>query len=161
MEAARKATDEDREILVELAEMAIVELTPTRGGPLWARREARERPLGASLDRDLGDADTLVVVGTIDELVFGYGVVRLERLRDGETLGVVSDIYVQPEGRGIGVGEVMMDLLIEWCTARNCIGVDSVALPGNRATKNFFERFGLTARAIVVHRSLPAAGDPE
>ena len=32
--------------------------------------------------------------------------------------------------------------------------IDALALPGNRAAKNFFERFGLTARAIVVHRSL-------
>ena len=29
-----------------------------------------------------------------------------------------------------------------------------MALPGNRATKNFFERYGLTARALLVHRRL-------
>ena len=47
-----------------------------------------------------------------------------------------------------------MDALIEWCRAQGCFGVDSLALPGDRHTKNFFESFGLVARAIVVHRSL-------
>jgi len=47
-----------------------------------------------------------------------------------------------------------MDLVLEWCDARGCRGVDSLALPGERATKNFFERYGLTARAIIVHRPL-------
>jgi hypothetical protein len=35
-----------------------------------------------------------------------------------------------------------------------CVGIDALALPGNRQTKNFFESFGFTARAIVVHRRL-------
>ena len=46
-----------------------------------------------------------------------------------------------------------MQALVDWCGARGCFGVDSLALPGDRHTKNFFESFGLVARAIVVHRS--------
>jgi hypothetical protein len=49
---------------------------------------------------------------------------------------------------------MLMDQLVEWCRERGCIGVDSLALPGDRATKNFFESFGLVARAIIVHRRL-------
>ena len=45
-----------------------------------------------------------------------------------------------------------MDLLVAWAHERGCVGIDALRLPGNRDTKNFFERFGLTARAIVVHR---------
>jgi hypothetical protein len=48
----------------------------------------------------------------------------------------------------------MMEDLVAWCTAQGCFGVDSLALPGDRHTKNFFESFGLVARAIVVHRSI-------
>ena len=47
----------------------------------------------------------------------------------------------------------MYDLLA-WATAQGCFGIDALALPGNRATKNFFERYGLTARAIIVHKRL-------
>jgi hypothetical protein len=51
-----------------------------------------------------------------------------------------------------------MDAIVAWAEAAGCVGIDSLALPGNRETKNFFETFGLVARAIVVHRPL---GDTE
>jgi hypothetical protein len=47
-----------------------------------------------------------------------------------------------------------MEAVLAWCDERGCFGVDALALPGNRETKNFFESFGLVARAIVVHRRL-------
>ncbi len=34
------------------------------------------------------------------------------------------------------------------------MGVDTLALPGHRAAKNFFEESGFTARALVMHRAL-------
>ena len=37
---------------------------------------------------------------------------------------------------------------------RSLVGLDAVALPGDRDTQNFVETFGLVARAIQVHRSL-------
>ena len=67
---------------------------------------------------------------------------------------MVDELFVEPEARGVGVGEAMMDLLVAWCVERGCVGIDAVALPGDRDTKNFFETFGLKARAIVVHRPL-------
>jgi len=69
-------------------------------------------------------------------------------------LGVVDDIYVEPQARGVGVGEVLMNAVVDWCHGKGCAGVDALALPGNRETKNFFETFGLTARAIIVHRRI-------
>lgn len=158
IEAARPATPGDLEVLTHLAETAVAELRPQRGGELWSRREARPGAVGAALARLLDDDDALVVVGTIDDVVVGYGIVRTEDLHDGTTLAVVDDLYVEPGAREVGIGELVMDELLAWATARGCVGIDALALPGNRAAKNFFERFGLTARAILVHRTLPAAG---
>jgi GNAT superfamily N-acetyltransferase len=67
---------------------------------------------------------------------------------------VLSEIYVDPAARGLGVGERMMDLVLSWCADHHCQGIDSLALPGMRDSKNFFERFGLKARLLVVHRAL-------
>jgi len=101
-----------------------------------------------------------VIVGTIDGTVVGYGASAIEDLCDGAPLAVVSDLYVDPEARGVGVGEAMMDALVAHAEAAGAIGIDALALPGDRATKNFFESFGLKARAIVVHRDLRPS-DPE
>ena len=152
--SARPAAGADLAALAELAAEAVGELTPERGGAGWRRQSARPVPTDLSLEADLEDEGSHVVAGTIDGTIVGYGVVRAEELLGGGLLGVISDLYTVPGARGVGVGEAVMDALIDWCRQRGCFGVDSLALPGDRHTKNFFESFGLVARAIVVHRSL-------
>lgn len=151
---ARAATDDDLAALAQLADEAIAELSPHRGGEVWRRQQARTAPVSLSLAEDVRAPSTQVVVGTIDETVVGYGVVRIEDLTDGGRLGVISDFFTVEGARGVSVGEEMMNLMLDWCREQGCFGVDSIALPGDRHTKNFFESFGLVARAIVVHRSL-------
>lgn len=157
MEAARLATDEDVAVLATLARGALEELVDLRGGRLFAAREGRPEPVEDTLSADLANQDATVVVGTIDGTPMGYGVGRTELLRDGRRLGIVTDLYVEAGARSVGVGEVVMGRLLAWFTERGCIGADATALPGNRATKNFFEESGFTARLLVMHRSL--AGD--
>jgi len=152
MEASRPATDDDLPRLAELALLAIAELTPMKGGDVWADREARGEPLDENLKRAFVDPATRVLCGTIDGAVIGYAVVRIEPLRDGGRLGVLEDIFVELEAREVGVGEALVDDVINWCRQAGCIGIDSFALPGNRQTKNFFETFGFTARMLVVHK---------
>ena len=153
-EAARVASALDVARLTELAALAAAELSDQRGGAIWAVREARQAPLADAFRRLLADDDALVVLGTFDDVVLGFAVAELELLRDGTRLGLLREIYVEPPARGVGVGEALMDEVLAWCRAKRCRGVDSLVLPGSRESKNFFERFGLTARAILVHRSL-------
>jgi len=155
MESARPATAADVTVLVALHDLAVDQARPGRGGALFARRESRPEGDRDGFEQALADDLQHVVVGTIDGVTVGYGVVRIEVLRDGGRLGVVDDLYVLPDARGVGVGEAMMDELLDRCEDAGCLGVDAAALPGDRGTKNFFETFGLVARAIVVHRSLP------
>jgi len=140
--------------LAELARAAIAELAPTRGGAVWAAREARPEPVEESLKASLADDATRVVVGTIDDVPIGYAAVRVEVLHDGSRLGVVDDIFVEEEARAVGVGEVMINDLIGWCVQNGCAGMDAMALPGHRVTKNFFEESGFTARKLVMHHRL-------
>ncbi len=154
MEGCRPATEDDLPRLAELARLAIAELTPMKGGDVWAAREARGEPLDENLKMALVDPDTRVLCGTIDDAVIGYAVVRIEPLPDGGRLGVLHDIFVEPEAREVGVGEALVADVTDWCRDAGCIGIDSFALPGNRSTKNFFETFGFTARMLVVHKWL-------
>ena len=156
MEAARRATPADVDRIADLAAEAIAEQSELRGGGVFAARESRPLPAGPSLAAAIDDPDQLVVAGTIDDVVIGYAAARVEDLRNGQRLGVITDIYVEPEGRGVGVGEAMVDDVLAWCRDQGCSGIDGFALPGNRHTKNFFETFGFTARGIIVHRRLDA-----
>jgi L-amino acid N-acyltransferase YncA len=154
VEAARLATPEDVPRLAELAAESVAEQAEARGGAIWSQREARALPADESLRSALGDPSQLVLAGTIDGAVVGYAVVAQERLRTGALLGVLRDIYVEPQCREVGVGEALVDEVIGWCRSAGCVGIDALALPGNRETKNFFESFGFTARALIPHRKL-------
>lgn len=153
-EAARAATPADRDEVVGLARSARALAGDQRGGPLLIAGSLRPEPLEAAVDDALAAASTTVVIGTYDHVPVGYGLVRDQELADGRHLGVIEELFVLPGARAVGVGEAMMTAIEAWCRDRHCIGIDAVALPGDRDTKNFFETFGLVARAIVVHRPL-------
>lgn len=158
MESARHATLADLPELVRLSREAIDELgAQERGGAVFAAREARPEPLEEGLRHALEDTESVAVVGTVDGVAVGIATGRLEKLRDGQILGVLDDLYVHPEARSIGVGEAMMNQLLAWFAAHGCSGVDAVALPGMRGTKNFFEECGFTARLLVMHHRMESA----
>ena len=153
MEAARVAHDAELARVAELARELRQELLGRRGGALWVTREARPEPLDDAFAELSKRDDALVVVGTTEDLVVGYGIARWETLRDGTRLGVIDEIYVEVEARGVGVGELLIEHLYTFCVDAGCIGVDATALPGHRQAKNFFERAGFTARSLVMHRA--------
>ncbi len=151
---ARPARADELDAIVDLAVIGREELLPTRGGPMWARREGRALPMGPAIDAAMRAADCSVLAGTIDDTPVGYAITEIQEMHDGESVGVITDIYVHPDARGVGVGESLLNAIVGWATEAGCVALDSIALPGNRDTKNFFETFGMKARALTVSRSL-------
>ncbi len=153
MEQARLATLDDLDAIAGVSSRIADDLPDKRGGSLFLRREsggdARSRAKA-----QLEGTDGFAVVGTYDDVVFGYAVVQIETLGDGGILARVDDLAVDAEIRASGIGEAMMNLVLDTARARGCFGIDSRALPGDRHTKNFFESFGLKARMLVVHKTL-------
>ena len=167
---ARLALEGDIGRLVELYSAAVGELSVMRGGRVLIGLNGRDGSLESSFRRQLTDPGELVVVGSLDggvdgaeapavarRHVVGYGTCRLLELSDGERVGSVQDLYVDPVVRRHGVGRAMADHMVSWCAEQGCIGVDANALPGSRAVKSFFEAGRFTARLLVMHRPLPPA----
>lgn len=100
------------------------------------------------LDRiDVPDPKAIVV--TLDDTVVGsagYG--------DSHGVRTITHLYVVPECREVGAGDALMEWIIDDAAGAGLSAVRSSALPGDRATKNLFERHGLIARAIQVERRL-------
>ncbi len=154
MEAARPAVGDDIPRVVELARLCRAELGPLRGGALWLERDAWPEPLDDAYTQLLERADAHLVVATIDDVVLGFAAVVLETLRSRARLGVVTDLYVEPDARMVGLGELLLDDLVAFCAERRCVGIDGAVLPGHRASKAFFEDQAFLTRALTVHRSL-------
>lgn len=154
MEAARRATVDDLVTLLDLAGELRAELVPMRGGSLWSRTAAYPDPLDATFRALIEQDDACVLVGTIDDVVVGFGVGDVTVLRDGSRLGRIVELFVTADARSVSVGEGMLDRLVDWCRDQRCVGIDAFALPGHRAAKNFFETAGFTARALLMHHEL-------
>lgn len=153
MEDARVATLDDLDAIGAVASAIAADLPDKRGGSLFLRRESGGDASARAQAQIHGD-NGFAVVGSYDDIVFGYAIVEIERLDDGGLLARVDDLAVDGEIRGSGIGEAMMNLVMDTARERGCFGIDSRALPGDRHTKNFFESFGLKARLLVVHKTL-------
>lgn len=150
----RLAEPGDLAELVRLHALARDHVGAARGGAVLLGRDVRAVPVDTSLHDDLGDPDRRVLVGCLGDEPVGFAVAVLEPLHDGSRLAQVVELFVEDRARDVGVGSALMHELLAWARSQGCAGIGSVVLPGDRASKNFFESFGLVARAILVHKEL-------
>ena len=99
---------------------------------------------------ELADPNAEIFVGTIDDAPVGYAAVHERALHDGSAMARITDLYVIPAARRVGVGESLILSIEAWARTRALVGLDSLALPGDRDTKNLYERAAITAKRIVV-----------
>ena len=147
--AARHAAVDDLDVLLRLAELSRADRLNERGGAVLEHLDPRP-PIDAAR---VVDRDVLLAIGLYDDVALGYAHAALCDV-DGTPIVRMYDVFVEPEARGVGVGEALLEFVFDWARRRHAIAIDSIVLPGNREGKNFFERFGLVARAIHVYRTL-------
>jgi ribosomal protein S18 acetylase RimI-like enzyme len=157
VEHARDAVHADLARVAELGAELHDELARERGGDVWLGLDAIAEPLTEGYAGYVGEPGRRLVAGMLDDVVVGYATFELRALADGRLVAHVRELYVEREAREVGVGEALVTRVLELAREHGCIGVDAVALPGMRATKNFFETHGFTARALEVHRSIDGA----
>lgn len=155
MERARPAVEADAGRLVELADEALAEISARRGGTQLAHDVLAGRSVPQAVGAALADPDATVVVGELNGAALGIGMARIDQRRMAAT---VELLYVEPDARAVGLGEVMLDALAAWAGSRGCTALDAAALPGSREAKAFFETHGMVARLLVMHRALAGAG---
>ena len=88
------------------------------------------------------------MVADIDGTVVGFAVVRLSLVNE-ESVASIERVYVAAPARGVGVGDALIAGVRRFARERGCVRIDAFALPGDRGTKNLYERNGLTARLII------------
>ncbi len=149
---ARPAGHDDLAILIDLYRGLEAEQVELKD--MWSLADALPEPAEQALAEALEDERTVVYVGEIDEYPFGFSLARIEGLlpqAGGTHIGSVRFIYTDPDARGVGVGEAMINALLDDLRDRGLERFDAHVLPGHRAAKNFFEASGFAARSIVMH----------
>lgn len=150
----RHAVQSDHQVLQMLVEAARSELPDKKGGDVIHRLDKYSvDPVVRALEA-IEDPSATVLLGAIDGTPVGYGLMTVGKVVDGTLHAVIEELYVDPGARAVGVGEVLIEALMADARSRGAIAIQSLALPGDRATKNFFESQGMVARSIMVHRWL-------
>ena len=135
-DAVRPLTNADIAEVTALETEARAALEDQRGG---AAHLAEEPPA------DWSAAVGRAWVGTLDDVVLGY----LELAIDGH-IARVRQVYVHPDARELGLGDGLLAAALDAARATGCTVLEGTALPGDRETKNLYERAGIKARKIVV-----------
>ncbi|MFM8868011.1 MAG: N-acetyltransferase family protein [Ilumatobacteraceae bacterium] len=131
----REAGSADEDVVGRLDEAARLEAHSHRGADhlldslgtfsaRWGRRET----------------EFLFHVATVSDEVVGFSVVRLLQRP------MLDQVYVDQSARGLGVGAALLRSAVDRHGASR---LDALSLPGDRLTKNLYERAGLKARLIV------------
>jgi len=144
--SVRRLAERDLDDVAMLEERARIEMADQRGG----REHLRESPPVERWGTRVVDSPHPVWVALVDDVVVGY----LElHLRD-DRVAEVRQVYVQPEARELGLGDDLLASALEHAERAGCRALEASALPGDRTTKNLYERAGVVARLLVMHRAL-------
>lgn len=144
-EVIRRAVIADASQLADLEAAARHHLIDQRGGAALLA----EQPAIGDWVPAIEDHARWIGVGDLDGFVVGY----LELAVIGE-IAVVRQVYVQPEARELGFGDGLLDAARQEAQRHGCSALEGFALPGDRDTKNLYERAGITARKIIVSTRL-------
>lgn len=135
----------------DLAQLELLEteareaLVGTRGGDRWLAEHPAVAGQWASRCTDAG-----VFVAHIGEVVVGYLVADVGT----DHILRIDQVWVTPQARENGFGDALLERSIDDARGRGAVAVEGQALPGDRHTKNLYERAGIVARLITTFRWL-------
>lgn len=133
----REFTAADVVALDELAALARESIREARGGARWI--ETHPLP-------NWNDPDVVVLVADLDGVVIGYLVARM----GSDQVMEVDEVFVLEQAREVGFGDALVAEILRLARQRGAKRLEAEALPGDRDTKNLWERAGITARLITV-----------
>lgn len=152
-ESVRLATSADVAELTRLLTDAMAGTPTQRGGRLSGFPQRHIRPEVRILDALQIETQT-AFVGLLEEHHVGIALVTIVDNMPGGLLARVEELYVEPDAREVGIGELLLDACTQWARAKGCSGIEVEALPGARSAKNLAERSGFTARLLTLYRKL-------
>ncbi|MGA3214728.1 MAG: GNAT family N-acetyltransferase [Acidimicrobiales bacterium] len=150
----RLVTEGDLPVFVELYSSYREALVNERGGAVHLLKEAFAEPLETQFTAMLHDSESLLLFGLLEEVPVGVAVARLEETSDSSLQATIEVLFVDPPAREVGVGEKLVEAVVDWARRRGATGLDVWVLPGVREAKNFLEGSGFVARLLVMHRQL-------
>ena len=105
--------------------------------------------IGEQLGSLLDDANHFVLIVESAGEICGFA-----HMECTDSVAMVRRVYVGDNARDLGAGASLIDELRAQARLQGCTRIDAYALPGDRLTKNLFERAGMKARLLIASSEL-------
>ena len=142
----RKAQPLDASAVSALEQQCVRESQSFRGS---AQLLAEAPFIGSDFDMVLGNTGRLVLVVESSGDLCGFADMKIS-----DSVPMVLRVYISEAARELGAGATLIDELRIHAKALGCTRIDAYALPGDRLTKNLFERAGMKARLLIASSDL-------
>jgi GNAT superfamily N-acetyltransferase len=121
---------------------------------MWPLADGFDEPVSEGFRTAIDDEQSVVLIGTIDDVPFGFIFGRSEPMltqAGDRRVAAIRMVFTEHAAREVGIGEVMRDTLVDMFRETGHRLFDAHVLPGHRLAKNFFESGGFSARSIIMH----------
>ena len=142
----RKAQPLDASAVSALEQQCVRESQSFRGS---AQLLAEAPFMGSEFDKVLDNTGRLVLVVESSGDLCGFADMKMS-----DSVAMVRRVYISEAARELGAGATLIDELRIHAKALGCTRIDAYALPGDRLTKNLFERAGMKARLLIASSEL-------
>lgn len=151
----RLAEEKDHSAVCLMDHEARRRVAGTRGGDAWIA----EHP---PIEDLLNTSGLRILVAELSGVVVGFSSSFDQDIRGRGRVCSIERVYVDVSAREIGCGDALLAEEISRALERRCGIIEARALPGDRETKNLYERAGITARSITVSKRLndPSTEEP-
>lgn len=146
------AGEQDGAEISRLWREALGGLAGSRGGATLAATLGGRYP-ASDIPSVLLRQGRIVILGCVDHVPVGISCAELCETGPERALRL-EVVFVAVEARRVGLADAMLEFLLEETSSWGVTALDAPALPGDRATKSFFESHGFRARLLVMRRDL-------
>jgi GNAT superfamily N-acetyltransferase len=148
----RPAHGADVDDLQMLEDEARAGLDGARGGGRWLDEHP---PIGSRWAEVVAARSVFVAeIGDVEGLDQPPAVVGYLLLDFDGAIARIEQVFVTPSARELGFGDALVEAATDEARSAGATHLEGEALPGDRETKNLFERAHITARLITVSRRL-------
>ena len=142
----RRGQSNDASAITALEQQCAMESQSFRGS---AQLLATAPFIGNELEKTLDDSDHLILVVESSGEICGFADMNFS-----DAVAMVRRVYISESARELGAGAALIDELRIHAKTLGCKRIDAYALPGDRLTKNLFERAGMKARLLIASSDL-------
>jgi ribosomal protein S18 acetylase RimI-like enzyme len=125
--------------------------------PFYTRSKDGHAKFGEYIEKLLSEDDSLVLVAVHAARAVGFGIARILKyppVFEADQYGDLIDLAVTADHRRSGIGNMMLDSILEWYRSRGISRIELRVVPHNRIGYSFWRKHGFKECTHTLFRHL-------